>query len=126
MTMANQIHSWHHQWIIWVIAYQFFLEICEEFNNLLLIYFIFKLESNNSTNGHHCKNECGQNGLFQGVQGYYSWCYIDEFESWDYCTPNQEHQGVKGIARDRGMNLSMDIFIYGRNCFQIFFGDLPT
>ena len=69
-----------------------------------LIYFIFKLESNNSTNGHHCKNECGQNGLFQGVQGYYSWCYIDEFESWDYCTPNQDQQGVKDLTRDRGMN----------------------
>ena len=87
---------------------------------------MFKLESNNSYNGHHCKNECGQNGLFQGVQGYYSWCYVDEFESWDYCTPNHDKQTVKGIARDRGMNLSMDIFIYGRNCFQIFFGDLPT
>ena len=66
---------------------------------------MFKLESNNSYNGHHCKNECGQNGLFQGVQGYYSWCYVDEFESWDYCTPNHDKQTVKGIARDRGMNL---------------------
>ena len=24
------------------------------------------------------------------------------------------------------VSLGMDIFIYGRNCFQIFFGDLPT